>query len=151
MVVVLQYPWQTSSLAGVAVLLQYPWQTSSLAGVAVLLQYPWQTSSLAWGGSTTTIPLTDILNSRGGRSTKLYLIDTLASQGGSSSTTIPMADQHVETWICQFVWMYAESFVLCPTSSVDVIMGSRRSNFKERFHEMPIITRPNRDDGFNNN
>ena len=42
----------------------------------------------------------------------------LASQGGSS-TIVPLADQPVETWICQFIpcklCIFAESFVLSPT------------------------------------
>ena len=43
--------------------------------------------------------------------------------GSGSSTTLPLADQLVKTWICQFiphhVWTYAESFVLRPTSCFD--------------------------------
>ena len=39
---------------------------------------------------------------------------------GASSTTVLLADRPVKTLICQFiprhVWIYAESFVLRPTS-----------------------------------
>ena len=44
--------------------------------------------------------------------------------------------------------MYDESFVLHPTSCLGRhVSGNQKSNFKERFHEMPIFTRPTSDDG----
>ena len=44
-----------------------------------------------------------------------------SSASDVSCATVPLADRPVETWISQFIphqaWMYAESFVLHPTSS----------------------------------
>ena len=53
---------------------------------------------------------------------KRECLDSSVLARGGISTTLPLADKHVETWIFQFiprhVRMYVESFVLYPTYTI---------------------------------
>ena len=74
----------------------------------------------------------------------IYLQPSSGARGGRS-TTIPLADKPVETWKCPFVSLAMCHLYVTPLAFWE--LRARAPNSKERFKEMPIITRPTSDDG----